>query len=1035
MHHRLIKPTLLSVILASTLQGMAFAQQPPAEPAPPPADAEAGAGTTQAPTAKELDAVTVVGSRLASNRVEGPSPVLVMDEEKIEATGAISGDELLQSIPQVGDMMFNNADTSANLNAARGDVGSINLRNLGTGNTLLMVNGRRMVPHPGTQTEALVPRQTANMNAIPLFGTRRVETLLGGASALYGSDAVAGVVNVVLDTHYQGFQVQGQYGGSEDVDFRQGNINFKAGKWFNDGRTRATVVGGWTHRTDLPATERDYSANMDRRAQMDGTDFEGVTAFDDRITGTSWGVFQTIDGVRVRDADNGSITSASGYFHIDPVGHHGCTAQITDDVCVNSGAQSTDADRPLRFSPNHQRNILGEVDRMNVFGTLEHDLDDNFVAFAELAYYESRYKGMREQAAALGAAPIIVSKTNYWNPFGAMYLPDGSLNPNRLAGIDAPEEGLDVRMTSFRATDTTRPYTVDDDQYRFLAGVRGMVGGFDWEGAVLYSEANTTDTQHGSISSTLFTEALAWSTPDAYNPFHGGNLADWGAPPDSARNQAAIDHFTVPVVRKSKATLFQVDTRFIREDLFALPAGHVGVAFGAEWRRETLKDDRDPRFDGTITYTNPMNGAITSDVLGASPSGDNSGDRDVGSLYAEFAIPLVSPSMGVPLVRALDLQVAGRHERYSDFGGVTKPKVSLAWDIVDGLMVRGNWSESFLAPNILQLYAEGTTVSNSRTDYYVCEADIRNGTIDGVHRCGRSYSTMAIRSGNRDLQPETAETWSAGVVFQPRFLPESTRMTFTADYFEIQQEDVIGILGEATQLALDYLLRMEGSYNPAVVRLEPDQARIDLFDGTGLAPVGMVDYVDDVYINRLPRTTRGIDFGVDWRLRTDNAGTFYSSLNATRLIEMSQDPTEDELRIIAAQEAGVIDDNFDIRNAGNLLGVNGKPEWRATFSASWRKGGWGLGTFVNYTDGFESTGAVSNLGDYWQVPSWTTANVWAEHRFSGTESLLDGTRIRLTVRNVGDRQPPLTPSALGYSSSMHNALGRGWYLTVTKSFD
>ena len=172
MHHRLIKPTLLSVILASTLQGMAFAQQPPAEPAPPPADTEADAA--QGPSAKDLDAVTVVGSRLASNRVEGPSPVLVMDEEKIEATGALSGDELLQSIPQVGDMMFNNTDTAANINAARGDVGSINLRNLGTGNTLLMVNGRRMVPHPGTQTESLVPRQTANMNALPLFGTRRV---------------------------------------------------------------------------------------------------------------------------------------------------------------------------------------------------------------------------------------------------------------------------------------------------------------------------------------------------------------------------------------------------------------------------------------------------------------------------------------------------------------------------------------------------------------------------------------------------------------------------------------------------------------------------------------------------------------------------------------------------------------------------------------------------------------------------------------------------------------------------------------------
>ncbi|GGK14809.1 TonB-dependent receptor plug domain-containing protein [Luteimonas terricola] len=1016
MHHRLIKPTLLSVILASMLHSTAFAQQQDGvEPAQPQAEA----------TAKDLDAVVVVGSRLASSRTEGPSPVVVMDEEKIEATGAISGDELLQAIPQVGDMMFSNTDTASNLNAARGDVGSINLRNLGTGNTLLMVNGRRMVPHPGTQTESLVPRQTANMNAIPLFGTRRIETLLGGASALYGSDAVAGVVNVILDTHYQGFQVQAQYGGSEDVDLRQGNINFKWGQWFNDGRTRATLVGGWTHRTDLPADARDYTANMDRRPLMEGTEFEGVTAFDDRISSSAWGAFQTVGNAAVRGPGGALITNGSGQFHIDPVGHHGCTAALDDGVCINSGAQSTASDRPLRFSPNHQRLIMGELDRMNAFGTLEHDLDDNFVAFGELAFYKARYHGMREQAAPLGAASILVSKDNYYNPFGAMYLPDGSLNPNRLAGIDAPEEGLDVRLASYRPTDTSRPYTVDDESYRFLTGVRGMVGGFDWEGALLYSSATTTDTQYGSISNTLFSEALSWSTPDAYNPFLGGNRDDWGAPADPARNQAAIDHFTVPVVRDSKATLFQLDTRFIREDLFQVPAGHVGVAFGGEWRRETLNDDRDPSFDGTLTYTNPMTGAITSDVLGASPSGDNSGDREVGSLYAEFAIPLV---------RALDLQVAGRYEHYSDFGGVAKPKVSLAWDIVDGMMFRANWSQSFLAPNILQMYSEGTTVSNTRTDYYVCEADIRKGTIDGVHRCGRSYSTMAIRSGNRDLQPETAETWSAGFVFQPRFLPESTRMTFTTDYFEIQQEDVIGILGEATHLALDYLLRMEGSFNPAVVRLEPDEERIALFEGTGLDPVGRVDYVDDLYINRLPRTTRGIDFGVDWRMATDTAGTFSASLNATRLIQMTQDSTDDEMRIIAAQEAGLIDDNFDIRNAGNLLGVNGKPQWRATFSGTWRKDGWGLGTFVNHIDGFESTGAVSNLGNYYPVPSWTTTNVWAERRFSGTDGFLDGLRVRLTVRNIGDRQPPLMPTALGFSS-LHNALGRGYYLTVTKSFD
>jgi Outer membrane receptor for ferrienterochelin and colicins len=1028
MRHRIFKPTLLSLVLGAALQNMAFAQQQPEPGATPPEQpAEA--------RARELDAVVVVGSRLATTRTEGPSPVVVLDEEKIEATGAISGDELLQAIPQVGDMMFNNTDTAANLNAARGDVGSINLRNLGTGNTLLLVNGRRMVPHPGTQTELLVPRQTANMNAIPLFGTKRVETLLGGASALYGSDAVAGVVNVVMDTHFQGLQVQAQYGGSENVDLRQGNINFKAGKWFNDGRTRVTVLGGWTHRSDLPASEYWRSANMDRRPLVEGTGFEGLAAFDERISSSAWGSFQTIGNVPVRNASNQLITNASGQFHIDPVGLHNCTAAINADVCIMSGTQSSTIDRGLRFNANRQRQILGEVDRFNLFSTIEQDINDNFVAFGELAYYQAEYNGLREQAAPLGAAPIIVPRTNYYNPFGAMYLPDGSLNPNRLPGIDAPEEGLDIRLSTYRPTDVARPYVVDDRSYRVLAGVRGTVAGFDWEGAVLYSAATTRDTQHGTISNTLFSEALSWSTPDAYNPFWGGNLDDWEAPLDPARNQKAIEYFTVPVVRRSKATLFQVDTRFIREDLFSLPAGDVGVAFGAEWRRETLSDDRDPRLDGTITYTNPLTGAITSDVLGASPSGDNSGDRHVASLYAEFAVPLVSPSMGIPLVRALDLQVAGRHERYSDFGGVTKPRLAMTWDLVDGFTMRASWSQSFLAPNLMQMYAEGTTVSNSRTDYYVCEADIRRGTIDGIHRCSRSYSTVAVRSGNRDLEPEKAETWSAGFVFQPKFLPSSTRMTFTVDYFEIEQEDVIGILGEATHLALDYLLRMQGSYNPAVVRLPPDADRIALFEGTGLEPVGMVDHVEDIYINRLPKTTRGVDFGIDWRLRTGNAGTFYASLNATKLIEMTQQATEDELRIIEAQQAGIIDSNFDIRNAGNLLGVNGKPAWRATLSMSWRRNGWGVGSFVNYVDGFESTGAVSDDGDYFPVPSWTTTNLWVERRFENTRSFLDGTRIRLTIRNIGDREPPLVPNALGFNSSLHNALGRGYYLTLTKNFD
>lgn len=1022
----IIKPTLLSVVLYATLQNMAFAQQPVSQPDQ----------VQPAPTVKELDAVTVVGSRLSSTRTEGASPVKILDEEAIAATGAISGDELLQAIPQVGTMMFNNTDAGAGLNAARGDVGSINLRDLGSGNTLLMVNGRRMVLHPGTQTENLVPVQTSNMNSIPLYGVRRTELLLGGASALYGSDAVAGVMNVVMDTYFQGFQLQAEYGGSEDVELRQGNINFKAGQWFNDGRTRVTLLGGITHRSNLPASAREYSANQARIPLFDGTDFEGVTALDPRSSISAWGGFQTINGVPVRGANNALITSTGGYFHTDPVGFHGCTAPLNSDVCIMSSTQDATIHRPQRFSSSNSRDILGEVDRTNVFGTIEHEINDNFVAFGELAAYRAKYDGRREQLSFLSAAPQVVSKNNYYNPFGAMYRADGSLNPYRLAGINAPVGGLDVRLNNYRATDVNNNYTVDDDSFRVLAGVRGMLFGFDWESAALYSAAETVDTTN-VINNTLFQEALSWNTPDAYNPFWGGNLDDWSAPLDPARNQAAINYFTMPVTRRSKSTLFQVDTRFVREDLFSLPAGQVGMAFGAEWRRESLLDDRDPHMDGTLNYINPLTGVPTSNVAGASPAKDTYGDRQVASLYAEFAIPLVSHDMGIPLVRALDLQVAGRYEHYSDFGGVTKPKVALAWDIFDGLMFRANWSQSFLAPNLMQMYVDGLAVSNTRTDYYVCEAQIRTGTIAGVHRCSQSFSTTELRSGNRDLKPESSESWSGGFVFQPKFLPEGAgRLTLTADYWQIKQENVIGIVGGDTQLALDYLLRMQGSYNPAVVRLDPDEDRIALFQGTGLAPVGKVDYIDDLFLNRQPRTTRGIDFGAIWQLQTSSAGDFYASLNAARMIEITQQNTKDVQSIIDAQANGLIDKNFNVSNAGNLLGINSKPEWRASFDSSWRKDGWGVGAFVNYVSGTDWTSLVSNTGNYFRVPSWTTANLWVERGFGQRGDFLSGTTIRLTVRNIADRDPPFVPStALGYNSNIHNALGRGYYLRVTKKFD
>ena len=199
--------------------GGAFAQtasqapttsQAPVATAP---DAQTGSATGESPTT--VSEVVVVGSQIRGGRITGALPVTVVGPAEIAATAAVSGDELFRSLPQAGDVQFQEARTTGNLNDARGDVSSINLRSLGTGNTLVLLNGRRMVFAPGTQTENFVPVQTVNTNSLPVAAIKRLEILRDGAAAIYGTDAVAGVVNVVLDDHFQGLQLQAQYGASE----------------------------------------------------------------------------------------------------------------------------------------------------------------------------------------------------------------------------------------------------------------------------------------------------------------------------------------------------------------------------------------------------------------------------------------------------------------------------------------------------------------------------------------------------------------------------------------------------------------------------------------------------------------------------------------------------------------------------------------------------------------------------------------------------------------------------------------------------
>lgn len=988
----------------------------------------AGAASAQETMLEEL---VVVGSQIQGADITEAVPVTVVGQEEIQAVAAASGDELFRAIPQMGDVSFNSAYLPNSSNSARGDVGSVNLRNLGVGNTLVLLNGRRVVTHPTSRAdENLVPVLTYNTNAIPVNGLQRLEVLRDGAAALYGSDAVAGVVNTVLRTDYDGVTLEAQYGGAEGTGLRQTDLSGLFGRNFDRGNL--TLFASYTDRTALDASDQAYTASADKRPLFVGTRFEDSTSLDGRSTVTPWGYFQASGPVR----RNGTlVTSSAGYFHFQPSSNPGCATDIGGGYCIDDGSIATSGDdRNLRFdSPAaYDTTVIPEVERLNLFLTGNYDVTDELTAFGELGYYTATTHSSQSSTGTLSSMPITIPAASYYNPFGPVTFADGSVNPNRLSGIDAPAGGRNVTLRTYNFSDTgPNMVDVENSQWRALVGLRGERFGFDWEGALLYSKAEVEDVSDG-ISATLLQQQLSLSTPDAYNPFNGANLANPSLADTNPSPQAAIDAIKIKTVRRNTSSLALADFKISRPDLFALPGGDVGMAAGVEFRRETQKDDRDARVDGTINFTDAVSGATyTGDLIGTSPSPDTKGSRNVTSAFIEFAVPIVSPEMNIPFVRSLETQIAGRYEDFSDAGSVAKPKFAFAWDVVDGLRFRGSWAQGFKAPNLEQVNATLVTRSNTRTDYIRCEADLRAGRISSFDNCSRSGSTTAQRAGNPDLQPEESETWGAGVVFEPQFLPpEIGDFVFTVDYWRVKQEGIVGLFGEGNALIQDYLLRTQGSSNPDVVRAAPTADDVAAFAGTGLTPVGTVLYVNDQYRNLLPQEARGIDFGVSWRLNGTRFGDFSASVNAAHLIKFYRQPSPQIQALLDAQAAGEINAGVNITGGGDLVRDEGRPEWKWSASATWRYEQVTVGAFTQYVGDVQDFGLVDAAGDPWIVDSQLTANLYAQYDFE--EGLASDTRVRVGVRNLTDEKPPLASD--GYLAQLYTPYSRYWYVSVRKSF-
>jgi len=972
----------------------------------------------------QIEEITVTGTQIKGANISDALAISVISAEEIEMFGVESGEELMDLIPENGQNFLNEADTAGGVNAARGDVGAFNLRNMGTGNTLVLLNGRRLVNSATYQTEevggSFVPVNTVNSNHIPVFGVERLEVLRDGASAIYGADAVAGVVNTVLKDDFEGFTLRARYTDYDNVPRDDQALALEWGTSLNGGATHVGVFARYYQRDPVNAQDDPRWADRDFRYRFDDSspysEASGSTIFRNDSANSLYGQYDIVTNINPSsDRDRygligNDVTDSSGEFETFPIGDERCEYPINQYICGGVDGQGT-----YRYNLNEVSDLTSEMDRTTVYAYLNHEMENGVEFFADGYYYRSTTERLLYPTTALSASILRVGAENYYNPLGPCTLPDGSPNPNRLPdsiiGTDVPCSGLELRIDNYRFAETPRTVNNDGDSYRLLAGFRGSAGDWDWETAFVTSQATREETTNNRLSNTLITEALFDPTPAAYNPFSGGV--------DSNVEQAYIDVF-----RNGKTTLNMWDVKVSNANLFEMPAGPVGLLVGAEFRREKFRDDRDPRLDGTIRFTDFEGDTypLSSDVVNSSPTPDNSGSRFTESFFAELQLPLHE---------TLDVQLAVRYEDFDDVGDTTVGKVAFGWRPIDLALLRGSYSTAFRAPNLITINETFTARSNTRDDW-VCFYGVDQGTVPDDTFSDCDYSMQRQATGSKDLESEESDNWSVGIVLTP-----IENLMITVDYWGIEKDDTIGLFGEENHVLVDLVTRLDAGTadcanvqgNPVVTRDDPttDPDEAAGFLAAGLCPVGRVTNIADTYTNLDTRKIEGHDIGVYYDIDT-SFGAFAFRYNGTFYDTYEQEATSGiTAALVAAKEANP-DIIYPIAGIGDLISRNGNQDARHSAALSWQQGNWGAGMTAYRIDDFYQE--LSN-GDRFDIPSMTTYDATLDYSFDVSDT---ETRIRLGARNFTDERAPIYDSSYGFSSDAHRDYGRIYYVDLRLRF-
>ncbi len=961
-----------------------------------------------------LDPFLITGSQITRFDTETTLPITQVDTDTILEDGFSTSGEIFSELVFTGAAEFNESEDGPN--DARGDVTSVNLRSLGSAYTLVLLNGRRLAPHPLNQTIDSTPSVLVNANIVPAGLIDRIEVLRDGASAIYGTDASAGVVNTILEQDLTGQRLRARYGFTEEGDFDEYLIDYTGGFDFNDGATNVTIFASYFERDPILTGDRDYAALGDKRPLVPEW-FQGDTSIQNVSSSSFYTNLGTVDGARIR-IDGATFSNSRGQFHIEPPGSGGTRAVLNTGLGVDDGSLP----RSERYDTVPLRTLTSSAERSTFFATVNHDFSETLRVYGELGYYDSETFLARAPSNISSSAALTIPAQNYYNPFGPVTFADGSPNPNRLDGITIggdplPEEGIPLLVRNWRAEDFgQRLVTVENESLIATAGLAGFFNdSWYWDTGIRYNRNEANDSETGRLSKTGFEDVLGRSTPNALNLFGGPGVND----------PADFESAFISVERTGVTDLVQYDFKANSPDIFEWNGNPIGVAFGFEVRQESYEDDRDPRLDGTIRFDDSVNGE--SDVIGVSPTPDTEADRTVYGAFVEALIPIFGEANRQHLLHRLELQLAGRFEDYDDFGTVTKPKIGVAWYPSPDVLFRASFAQGFTAPNLSLLTQPIQRSNEGIEDTYRIEFDPSNPENDGTD------PVSELRGGGDDLGPEESETYTLGAVWR---VPEFEGLTLGIDYFNIKINDIIRIDNTEDVLEREAAIGQTLGFDPSVsvgdapqiadfVRRRPlTQADIDLAQSQGVFAVGAIDLVFNTFENRSIREVGGFDYFMEYVFSETDIGQFTLRGTASFLSHYRE------------QEV----DGGPVNNS--ILGDadRAQPRFRGRTSLAWRKDNWRASLSARYIskvvdNDVDSDADLDPSGESneWVVDPYLTLDSTVSYRFS--EGPFDGTRLLLGVRNLFNQDPPLNPDeSYGYESALHSNRGRYFYAEVRYDF-